>query len=309
MVFAWGFSTRNTSGIASSDTSNTVSVQLPPSEVAFISTITSFEERYGNAANEYQQSDLREERAEALAAMLPGLSVENWVGQISSMTTTSDGNGTLSVVLLGSQIMVETNNNSLTEAVGSTPTFILHGSPLYDDMANLSQRDTVFFSGSFIPSGLLGNQLDYITELSLTEDGSMTKPDFLFRFAYVGKQPSTLAEKPTPYGGSEEQGVESTMPQQSSQPADVTPAPVASPASASAQGGCTFTDENGKTLTWPNCQPPTNTKNPTQSFPYPGDTPAPQPVVPPDNTVPPSSPDNQQPPAPIERRPPDNQRL
>ena len=66
---------------------------------------------------------------------------------------------------------------------------------------------------------------------------------------------------------------------------------------AHAQGSCTFTDQNGKTVTWPNCQPPTDAKNPAakgsapaaapapgispaKSFPYPGDTPAVAPKVP-----------------------------
>ena len=61
---------------------------------------------------------------------------------------------------------------------------------------------------------------------------------------------------------------------------------------ARAQGGCTFTDDNGKTVFWPNCQPPTTPDskgnatappangqtapasgaNPAKSFPFPGDT-------------------------------------
>jgi hypothetical protein len=66
---------------------------------------------------------------------------------------------------------------------------------------------------------------------------------------------------------------------------------------AHAQGSCTFTDENGKTVTWPNCQPPADTKNPAangsapaaapapgigppKSFPYPGETPAVAPATP-----------------------------
>jgi len=69
---------------------------------------------------------------------------------------------------------------------------------------------------------------------------------------------------------------------------------------ARAQGGCTFTDESGKTVFWPNCQPPADTKtsdgkaattppangqtttpptpgstNPAQSFPFPGEGSAP----------------------------------
>src|SRR6202789_17259 len=63
-------------------------------------------------------------------------------------------------------------------------------------------------------------------------------------------------------------------------------------------GGCTFTDDNGKTVFWPNCQPPAGAKSadgkdappngnapanapvpapgssPAKSFPFPGDTPA-----------------------------------
>jgi len=66
---------------------------------------------------------------------------------------------------------------------------------------------------------------------------------------------------------------------------------------AHAQGSCTFTDENGKTVTWPNCQPPADTKNPpangsapaaapapgtspAKSFPFPGETPAAAPSAP-----------------------------
>ncbi len=230
LVLDWSFSASNRSGTASSNTSSTVSVQLPPSEVAFISTVTPFEERYGKAANEYQKSALRSKRAQALAAILPSLSVENWVGQISSMTTTSDGNGTISVVLPGSQIKVVTDNNSLSASLDSDNTLIPQGSQLYNDLANLAQGDTVFFSGSFLPSD--ANQLDYIEELSLTEEGSMTEPAFLFRFVRVEKQSATSSEKPSPYVGSGEQGAESTTPQESSQQADVIPAPVAPPASA-----------------------------------------------------------------------------
>jgi hypothetical protein len=55
---------------------------------------------------------------------------------------------------------------------------------------------------------------------------------------------------------------------------------------ARAQGSCTFTDENGKTVTWPNCQDPNEKpeaaktpaaksgESPAKSFPFPGETPA-----------------------------------
>ena len=56
---------------------------------------------------------------------------------------------------------------------------------------------------------------------------------------------------------------------------------------ARAQGSCTFTDETGKTVTWPNCQDPNEkpdaakapvatpaASGPAKSFPFPGETPA-----------------------------------
>ncbi len=67
-------------------------------------------------------------------------------------------------------------------------------------------------------------------------------------------------------------------------------------ACAQQQGGCTFTDENGKTVFWPNCQDPAEKKtpatpasgqtqtgqtpaagstNPAKAFPFPGESPAP----------------------------------
>jgi Tetratricopeptide repeat len=69
---------------------------------------------------------------------------------------------------------------------------------------------------------------------------------------------------------------------------------------ARAQGGCTFTDENGKTVFWPNCQPPTDTKTPdtkgnATTPPANGQTPAPAPGTSPAKSFP--FPSDTQPPA------------
>jgi hypothetical protein len=72
-------------------------------------------------------------------------------------------------------------------------------------------------------------------------------------------------------------------------------------AAARAQGSCTFTDENGKTVTWKDCKPPAEdtssttapaTKSPTpgkdvspaKAFPFPGETPSQMPAVDPAQT-------------------------
>ena len=86
---------------------------MPMDEKEFISTVNSFQTRYGQVANEFQKSAVRRERAEAFARIIPSLSVNDWTGQVSSMETTSEGRGILSVKLLeGNPTKVETWNNS-----------------------------------------------------------------------------------------------------------------------------------------------------------------------------------------------------
>src|ERR1039458_3884646 len=65
--------------------------RLPPDEREFISTISEFRTRYEQAANEFQKSAVRTDRAAALARIVASLSITEWIGTISSMQTTSDG--------------------------------------------------------------------------------------------------------------------------------------------------------------------------------------------------------------------------
>lgn len=178
---------------ASNGASNPSSQEaLPSDESEFISTVGSFQTRYGEAVNEFQKSAVRRSRAQAFASMLPSRLVENWVGRISSMETNSDGNGVLSVDLPGgSRIKVGTWNNALSDIEDDT--LIPHGSPLYNQIANLADGDVVFFSGRFAPSGL-----DYVKESSVTEAGSMAEPEFIFTFVSVGRQPAAAPEEATP---------------------------------------------------------------------------------------------------------------
>ena len=155
---------------------------LPVDESDLISTVNAFEERYSGAANEFQKSAIRRERANTIAEILPSRSVSGWIGQVASMHTTSDGRGVLSVKFPGSyHIEVETMNNIISDI--SSDTLILQESPLYHQVANLAEDDKVIFSGRFASS-----DMDYIEEFSVTEEGSMTEPDFVFTFASVSKE-------------------------------------------------------------------------------------------------------------------------
>lgn len=154
---------------------------FPEDEIDLISTVNWFQARYVAAANEFQKSTIRRERQAAIAAIFPSRYVSGWIGQIATMQTTSDGRGILSLKLLrGANISVETMNNGFSD-IGSD-TLIPAGSPLYDQVSRLAVGDEVVFSGTFAASNR-----DYIEEISVTEEGSMTEPDFIFTFASVSK--------------------------------------------------------------------------------------------------------------------------
>ena len=85
--------------------------------------------------------------------------------------------------MAGPKITVMTTNNPFSEQVASIKTLIPVGSPLYQAVIKLKVGQQVRFSGVFLPS-----RDDCLEEASLTRDGAMHDPDFLFRFDSV--QPS-----------------------------------------------------------------------------------------------------------------------
>ncbi len=96
------------------------------------------------------------------------------------MTTTSGGDAAIVIQLPRSSIRVRTWNNTFSDVLGAT--LIKHGSSLYNQIAVLSKGNAVKFEGSF-----LIDVRDWVKEASVTENGSMTEPEFLFRFADVGR--------------------------------------------------------------------------------------------------------------------------
>lgn len=166
---------------AQSAASAKTNAALPKDESQFISAITSLEAAYSEAPNEFQKSTIRKQRAVEIGGILPTRNVTNWTGEVAEMHTTSDGRGVLSIKLPGElHIEVETVNNGLSD-IGED-TLIPQGSPLYNQIAHLAVGDNVLFSGTFQPG-----DRDYIEEVSITEEGSMTDPDFIFGFANVSK--------------------------------------------------------------------------------------------------------------------------
>jgi hypothetical protein len=140
----------------------------------FIKLLTSFPPKYQIAKNQLQKSALRTERAENLKKMFGDRHVTNWTGRIFAMTTNSDRDAVIRLVL--DDLEVTHTNLPLV----SVP--IKHGSKMYQFLASCSADDLVLFSGDFLESND-----DYLKEGSITEYGSMTEPVFLFRISEISK--------------------------------------------------------------------------------------------------------------------------
>ncbi|OTA15323.1 hypothetical protein Xvie_02820 [Xenorhabdus vietnamensis] len=150
---------------------------LPEFQAQFIQVVSSFFDRYVQASNELQKSSLRVERKEQISKIFPGYSVTSWVGKIKELDTNSDGKAILSVQI-ASNITIQTWNNELSD-IGNN-TLIEKGTSVYKSLFPLKVGQKIEFSGSFFPS-----PEDSFKETSLTSDGSMKEPEFLFKFLSV----------------------------------------------------------------------------------------------------------------------------
>lgn len=166
---------------AKSSTSQTTSQSLelfrPDDQLRFIGVVTDYVSRFNTAKNELQQSVMRDQRKEKILSVLSSYSVSSWVGSINQLETNSEGKAILSI-RISPYIEVKTWNNTLSDIASGT--LIEKGTPVYDSLFNLSSGQLVKFSGSFFPS-----TTDFIEETSMTIDGSMMNPEFLFNFKSI----------------------------------------------------------------------------------------------------------------------------
>lgn len=154
-----------------------VAPMLPADEQAFISVVSNGQAAFRAAPNEMAQGGTRSQRRLAICRNLPQVSVSNWVGRIEKLSSNSDGKGVLEISV-AHDIRVETWNNDVSDL--SDKTLIDPSSPLFAVVSQMKQGDQVLFSGSFIPS-----DIDCVKEASMSLEGSMTDPEFLFRFTTV----------------------------------------------------------------------------------------------------------------------------
>jgi hypothetical protein len=153
--------------------------QQPVDQVRFVETVMNAERAYFDAETEMAQGGTRADRRAAICAALKGPVVQNWIGTVNDATSTNDGHGVLTLHIARG-IGLGTTNNPLSNP--ELDTLIAPGSSVFKAASALVKGDTVQFSGTFFP-----DDQDCVREISDTLRGSMTDPEFLFRFIAVKK--------------------------------------------------------------------------------------------------------------------------
>ena len=149
----------------------------PQEQVRFIDSVTKYVDGLRHAKNELQQSALRSQRKRDITNSLNRYSVRKWIGVISSLQTNTDGKAILSV-RISPDIKIKTWNNALSDINDNT--LIEEGTSVYNRLFRMSRGQEVEFSGRFFKS-----DLDAVKETSMTIQGSMSNPEFLFKFTAV----------------------------------------------------------------------------------------------------------------------------
>lgn len=149
-------------------------LSIPDMETRFNLAIERGMAQFAAGVNDMQKGAARPQRASEICAALQTLDVDNWVGQIAVLSSNGDGKGVLSI-RIGKNTYVHTWNNSLSDI--SDATLIEPGSTLFKRVASLKTGDWVTFSGIFMRS-----QTDCVRESSMSLSGSLTEPEFIFRF-------------------------------------------------------------------------------------------------------------------------------
>jgi hypothetical protein len=184
-------------------------------QTSFESLIETYRGQYKSFSNEVKKSKVRRLRKTAIKSMIGSTrKVKLWTGTLSSISTNSDGNAYVSIHIKGC-CHIKTWNNSLSDI--SDNTAIIAASKLSSILENLNTGDKVWFTGRFF-----SDSQDHIKELSITEDGAMTDPEFLFKFSGFGKQgtvknkvtaPKTILTKSAP-SDQKVAGVQTSTPKQ-----------------------------------------------------------------------------------------------
>jgi hypothetical protein len=151
---------------------------MPTDEERFIAVVQQGTMNFKGGSNEMMKGAARPRRAGAVCSTLgTNLVVHHWVGTVDQLSSNSDGKGVLSV-RISSNALVKTWNNALSDIADDT--LLDPNGQVFSQAVALSVGQRVAFSGQFRRS-----DADCAKEASLTLQGSMEDPEFIFRFTEI----------------------------------------------------------------------------------------------------------------------------
>ena len=137
----------------------------------FVNLTWKTKQAYMQGNTELQRTYIRGLRKQGLCLYVTDRAVSNWYGEVIQVLSNSDGRAGLKVRL--------SQDTTLTTfaMMDFEHTMVSPSEPMYKTLLGINKGDRVVFDGTFFKS-----DRDCLLELSLTEAGSMTEPEFLFRF-------------------------------------------------------------------------------------------------------------------------------
>jgi hypothetical protein len=155
-------------------------IQLPDGETTFINIVQKGQEGNKTAENDLQKGGVRAAREKGLCSALSSLDVNNWIGEVSTLSSNTDGKGVLAIKI-APDVYVQTWNNAASDIMDNT--LIEPSTALFSKASQLKEGQTIKFSGSFFKSS--EETVGCLTESSLTLDGTLSEPEFVFRFSDI----------------------------------------------------------------------------------------------------------------------------
>ncbi|MEQ1964658.1 hypothetical protein ABLB69_16130 [Xenorhabdus khoisanae] len=150
----------------------------PAKEQQFIGIVDKAVKSSQEANNDMQIAAIKTDRSSTICRFFRGnLSANDWTGKVKDLNSNRDGKGVI-VISLTKEITVRTWNNAFSDSGDNT--LINQDTTLFEKAVSLEKGQLVKFSGSFI-----SNEKECIREISVTQNGSMKKPEFLFRFSRI----------------------------------------------------------------------------------------------------------------------------
>lgn len=158
----------------------------PSEQINFENMRSSFFHKYINSINEIQQSAIFNDANNATREFCEAIDYHavGWAMRITQIGTDHGGGHaylTVSSDLSGNEIEYKTWNNELSDVIDNTS--ISKGTALYRNIGQFSEGDLIYVTFNFIEDLETGAR-----EASLTELGSMRKPEFIVKFIEIHRR-------------------------------------------------------------------------------------------------------------------------